>query len=338
MKKIVLLFFFAIFMLLGTMSFAEPSLTKIGTYKCGKQPKQVLFSPDSKYIIMPLLADNGFDIFDVSEKKMLKRINPPNAAKVGFAEGLFIPEKNVFLVSQMTTGNLYEYSYPEFKLLRTIPTKGVWSKFIAYNGEKNLLCVSNWCSNDISLIDYESGKLVRKIKTAAAPRGLYFSDKGENIIVLSYEGGKIHKFNTKTGAKVSEISVPKSSMRHIVVNKDETKAYVSDMYFFQIYEIDLVTFKITKKVKVYNNPNTIDLLNDRWLFVSNRGPNNPKDYTKRSPQNGKVTIIDTSDMSIVKTIPGGNQPTGLDLNAEGNLLCFSNFQDQNIELYSVTVE
>lgn len=338
MKKNRLFFFVAISMILGTAVFAEPKLTKIGTFKCGKQPKQVLFSPDSKYIIMPLLDDNGFDIFDVSEKKMLKRINPPNAAKVGFAEGLFIPEKNVFLVSQMTTANLYEYSYPEFKLLRTIPTKGVWSKFIAYSAEKNLLCVSNWCSNDISLIDYESGKLVRKIKTAAAPRGLYFSDKGENIIVLSYEGGKIHKFNTETGTKVSEISVPKSSMRHIVVNKDESKAYVSDMYYFQIYEVDLASFKITKKLKVYNNPNTIDLLDDRWLFVSNRGPNNPQDYTKRSPQNGKITIIDTKDMTIVKTIPGGNQPTGLDLNAEGNLLCSSNFQDQNIELYSVTVE
>ncbi|MCR5125785.1 MAG: YncE family protein [Treponema sp.] len=335
-KSLILTVVFAF--IVNSALFSAPELTKIGTYKCGKQPKQVLFSPDSKYIVLPLLDDNGFDIFDVSEKKMLKRINPPNAAKVGFAEGLFIPEKNVFLVSQMTTANLYEYSYPDFKLLRTIPTKGVWSKFIAYSAEKNLLCVSNWVSNDVSLIDYESGNLVRKIKTAAAPRGLYFSDKGENIIVLSYEGGKIHKFSTQTGTKVSEISVPKSSMRHIVVNKDETKAYVSDMYYFQIYEVDLASFKITKKLKVYDNPNTIALLNDRWLFVSNRGPNNPKDYTKRSPKNGKITVIDTSDMSIVKTYPGGNQPTGLDLNAEGNILCSSNFQDQNIELYSVTVE
>lgn len=319
-------------------SFATPELTKIGTYKCGKQPKQVLFSPDSKYIIMPLLDDNGFDVFSVEEKKMLKRINPPNAAKVGFAEGLFIPEKNVFLVSQMTTANVYEYSYPGFELLRTIPTKGNWSKFIAYSPDKGLLCVSNWVSNDVSIIDYDTGSLVRKIKTAAAPRGLYFADKGENIIVLCYEGSKIQKFKTATGEKIGEIAVQKSAMRHIAVNKDETKAYVSDMYHRQIYELDLASFKITKQVKVFSHPNTILLFNDRWLFVSNRGPNNPKDYTKRSPENGKITIIDTNDMTIVKTIPGGNQPTGLDLNAEGSLLCSSNFQDQNIELYSVTVE
>ncbi|MBQ4024907.1 MAG: YVTN family beta-propeller repeat-containing protein, partial [Treponema sp.] len=41
------------------------SVEKIGTYPCGRQPKQVLFSPDGKFIVMPLLEDNGFDIFSV---------------------------------------------------------------------------------------------------------------------------------------------------------------------------------------------------------------------------------------------------------------------------------
>ena len=90
------------------LSFAQPVITKIGTYKCGRQPKQVLFSPDSKFIVLPLLDNNGFDIFSVADKKVIQRINPPDAKKVGFAEGLFIPEKKVFLVSQMTTANVYE--------------------------------------------------------------------------------------------------------------------------------------------------------------------------------------------------------------------------------------
>ncbi len=320
---------------MGSLAFSLPVLTKTGTYRCGRQPKQVLFSPDSKYIVMPLLDDNGFDIFSVEEKKVIKRINPPHASKVGFAEGLFIPSKNVFLVSQMTTANLYEYSYPDFTYRRTIPTNGVWSKFIAYSSEKNLLCVSNWVSNDISMIDYDSGKVLRKIKTGKAPRGLYFAEKGESIIVLCYDGGKIQKFNVDTGKKLKEISVAKSSMRHIAVNKAETKAYVSDMYYFQIYEVDLAQFKITKKLRVYNNPNTIELYKDRWLFVSNRGPNNPVDYTKRSPKNGKITIIDTENMTIVKTLPGGNQPTGLDIDESEKYLCSSNFQDQNIDFYTI---
>ena len=341
MKKIArcirksILFFFIMIIATSFVHAQEPVLTKVGTYKCGRQPKQVLFSPDSKYIIMPLLDDNGFDIFSVQEKKIIKRINPPNAAKVGFAEGLFIPQKNTFLVSQMTTANVYEYSYPAFELIRTIPTTGNWSKFIAFSSEKQLLAVSNWVSNDVSIIDYKTGECLRKIKTGAAPRGLYFIEGGKTIISLSFDDGLIEKLDVETGKQLNVIKVSNGAMRHIVLNDDNTKAYVSDMYHRLVYEVNLTTFKITSQTQVFNNPNTIKLYNNRWLFVSSRGPNNKEDYTKRSPENGKIQIIDTQSMKIILSFEGGNQPTGLDVSPDGKYLCFSNFQDENIELYEI---
>lgn len=312
-----------------------PELTKIGTYRCGRQPKQVLFSPDSKFVILPLLDDTGFDIFSMEEKKIIKRINPPNAEKLGFAEGLFIPEKKAFFISQMTTANIYEYTYPDFEFRRTIPTKGVWSKFIAWNSDRNMLAVSNWCSNDISLIDYTTGEVVRKLKTGKAPRGIVFTDKGKYIISLSFESGVIEKFDADSGTKLKFIPITNAAMRHIVLNKENTKAYISNMYHAVIYELDLESFKITRQRKVYINPNTIELCNNRYLFVSSRGYNNPEDYTKRSPYNGKITVIDTRTMEAIKIFEGGNQPTGLAISGDGKYLCFSNFQDANIELYEI---
>ncbi|MBQ2081942.1 MAG: YncE family protein [Treponema sp.] len=336
MKRILTLIAVTIFSVVSSLQvFSEPVLTKIGTYKCGKQPKQVLFSPDSKYIIMPLLDDSGFDVFSMEEKKIIKRVTPPNSAKLGFAEGLFIPEKNAFFVSQMTTANIYEYEYPGFKYKRTISTRGNWSKFIAYSPEKKMLAVSNWVSNDVSLIDYDSGNLLRMLKTGKAPRGLYFRNKGESIVSLSFDSGVIEQFSTSTGKKEKSLSIKNAAMRHIAVKNDGSMAYISDMYHRNILRLDLSTFTITSELKVFNNPNTIDLYGDRYLFVSCRGPNNPQDYTKRSPVNGKIYIIDTNNMSVLKTFEGGNQPTGLDVSPDGRFLCFSNFQDENIELYSI---
>lgn len=333
MKKFFL-FLATTFVVLSTVQ-AQPNLKKIGVYECGRQPKQVIFSPDGKYIVMPLLDDDGFDIFSVEEKKVIKRINPPNSKKVGFAEGLFIPEKGTFFVSQMTTAKIYEYTYPGFEYKREISTGGNWSKFIAYAPEKDILAVSNWVSNDISLLDYKTGRLLKKISTGKAPRGLYFTNGGESIISLSFEGGLIEKFSTVTGKREDKIYIDLAAMRHIVVNKNKDTAFISDMYHRNVLKLDLNSFKITAKVKVYINPNTIALYKDRYLFVSCRGPNNPTDYTKRSPVNGQVMVIDTKDMTIVKTIQGGNQPTGLDISPDEKILCFSDFQDEAIELYSI---
>ena len=312
-----------------------PELEKIGTFSCGKQPKQVIFSPDGKYIVLPLLEDDGFDIFSVADKKLLKRINPPSSEKCGFAEGLFVPEKNAFFVSQMTTGSIYEYSYPGFNFKRTISTGGVWSKFITWDAANELIAVSNWVSDDVSFLRYSDGSLVKLVATAKAPRGLCFVNGNKDIISLAFDGGKIEKINTQSWKISGFVSIQNSAMRHIVTNKAQTTAYISDMYHRCVYEFDIKNFKIKRKTTVFNNPNTICLLSDRWLFVSSRGPNNKEDYTKRSPVNGKIQIIDTKTMQIVKTIEGGNQPTGLDISRDGTLLCFSNFQDANIELYRI---
>lgn len=332
MKKIsAVLFFFSI-----TFAFcAVPQLKKIGTFPCGRQPKQVLFSPDDKYIVMPLLEDDGIDLFNVETKKMETRLKPPTSDKLGFVEGLFIPSKKSFFVSQMTTNEIHEYTYPGFVYKRSILTGGVWTKFMVWSEDKKIIAASNWVSNDISIISYSNGKLLRLIKTAAAPRGLYFVNRGKYIISLAFDGSTIEKFETDTGKRVAYIEIPKSAMRHVVLNSEQTKAYISDMYWAKIYQIDLASFKIEKEAKVYVNPNTIDLYKNRYLFVSCRGYNNPKDYTKRSPSNGQIYIIDTTDFSVVKKAEGGNQPTGLDISNSQKYLCFSNFQDYNIELYEI---
>ncbi len=322
----------------GANSTPSVQAERIGVYKCGRQPKQVVFSPDGEYIVMPLLEDDGFDIFSIKEKKIIKRINPPNAKKVGFAEGIFVPSKNAFFVSQMTTATVYEYTYPGFEYKRAIPTNAVWSKIIEWCPQKNMLAVSNWCSNDVSLINYDSGKVITKLRTGKAPRGLYFYDGGKKLLVLSYESGTLEAFDTESFARINKLEIPKASMRHAAPSADGKTVFISDMYYAKVYKFDLESFTITAKFSTFHKPNTIALYKNRYLFISCRGPNNPVDYTRRSPENGKIQVIDTKNMTLLKEIPGGNQPTGLALSPDGTMLCFSNFQDYNIELYKISID
>ena len=133
MKKIFSILFS--FLILSPI-YSLPKLKKPGTFKCGRQPKQVLFSPDDKYIVMPLLEDDGIDLFNVETKKMETRLKPPSSDKLGFVEGLFIPSKKSFFVSQMTTNQIHEYTYPGFTYKRSIPTGGVWTKFMVWSEDK----------------------------------------------------------------------------------------------------------------------------------------------------------------------------------------------------------
>lgn len=306
-------------------------IEEIGIVNCGEEPKQVLFSPDDKFIFIPLLNGDGFEVFDIEKNKITDYIKPEgNNKKKGFAEGLFIPEKNSFLISQMHTNKIYEYSYPELKFIRSFDSGGNWPKYLIYSKILNIIAVSNWDSNIVSIINYETGKLIKKITTSKSPRGLGLWNEDKYLIIATFDGGELLKVNTQNWKIENRIYKNNAAMRHI--NIDNSDAYVSDMYHNLIYKVNLGDFKITKSFKVFDNPNTIDIFNN-YLYISTRGPNNSETYLKRSPVNGKIIVYDLSNDIIAYIIDGGNQPTGLAVSNNGKYLCFSNFMDNNIEIY-----
>ncbi|MBN2535374.1 MAG: YncE family protein [Spirochaetales bacterium] len=314
---------------------------QIGVYSCGSAPKQVDFSPDDRYIYITLLGSSGFQIFDVKKREIIQKIYVGQwYSRCGFVEGLFIEKYRSYFVSQMTTARIFEYTInendvPEYK--RSISTEGVWSKVIAYSEPLDLLAVSNWCSNDVSLIEYASGKVVKKLTGIIVPRGLAFSHDGKYLYVASYEGGLILKYATDTWEEKGRFFKKYGAMRHIRVSPDDRKVFISNMLHREVYEIDAESFKLVHTYKASFNTNSIDITADaKLLFVSNRGPNNPENYTLRSPENGKIMVFDLERKELLTSFSGGNQPTGLDVSNDGNLLAFSNFNDNTIELYEIS--
>lgn len=207
---------------------------------------------------------------------------------------------------------------------------------MAWSSLLGLVAVSNWESNDVSIISYDSGKVIKKIKTAPSPRGLVFSSDGKYLYITSFDGGMIYKINTNDWSIVKSIYKKNGAMRHAVLTSDDKILFVSDMYYSQVYEIDAETFQINKSYKVYDNTNTISLTPDnKYLFVSCRGPNDQVSYLNRSPENGKTIIIDLTKKEIIESFKAGNQPTALGVSNNGKYLCTSNFRDNNIELYFI---
>jgi 6-phosphogluconolactonase (cycloisomerase 2 family) len=313
---------------------------QVGIFPCGSAPKQLNFSPDNRLLFIALLDGEGFQIFDMENRGMngLVKVGPRSKLK-GFPEGLFIEGAGTYLISQMNTDKVFEYKLAADGTVtpaRTFETGGIFCKFMAYSPPLDLLAVSNWCSNDVSLINYGTGKLSRLLKGISTPRGVEFTQDGKHLFVASFEDGGFYKYSTDTWKREAVFSQKNAAMRHIALTKDETRIFVSDMYHFVIYELDAADLSLLHTYKAYYNPNTIALDSaDRYLFVSCRGPNNPKGYTLRSPQNGRVMVFDVKNRTLAFTIQGGNQPTGLDISGDDRYLVFSNFMDANFEVYDL---
>lgn len=315
----------------------------IGIFPSGRQPKQVVFSPDSRYLIIPLLDDSGFDVIDIEQDGATTRIQAPDAKYKGYVEPLILSDSGTFMISQMTTARIHEYSLPNpttetsLQLIRSLPAHGEWTKVLASDAQGRWIALSNWLSNDVVILDRQTGTLLRKLTNLAIPRGLVFSPDAEFLYIASFEGHRIYSFSTETWKQGASYYHPPAAFRHICLSPDGKDLYASDMRESRIYHLDAAT--LTEK-RVWNlkdeNANTIDLSPDgAYLFASCRGPNNPNSYLLRSPVDGHVYIYKTANGELVQTIEGGRQPTGLDVSPNGRFLSFTNFQDNTVEVYQL---
>lgn len=313
-------------------------LEQIAVVKTGKHPKSVEFTPDGKYFASALLEGSGVDVFSTVALQHIKRIEFPDnyAKKKNFVEIVFLPERNEMWVSQMAANAIHVVDMKDFTYKLTIPTLGIWTKIIAVTPDGKTAFASNWESHDVSVIDVEKHKVIKKIRVAGIPRGMVVTNDNRYLYVCIFSNGQIQKIDLKTMSVVKTMNFPFGAKRHILLDRKKNIFYVTDMYRGSVYIINGADDKVIKEVPVDKKLNTAKLSSDgRYLYVSSRGPNNPETYLKKGPVFGKVFVIDTETFSIKDWIWGRNQPTGLDLSPDGKYMAFTNFLDDEVEIYRI---
>jgi DNA-binding beta-propeller fold protein YncE len=297
--------------------------------------KGLTFSADNKELWTTLLLnkEKGVSVFDSLTGEKLADINLANG---GGVEIIFSSDGNKVYISQMETAKVFEVDTKTKEIMRTFDTKSAWTKVIELSADGKTLFASNWSGDDISEIDLQSGKLIRRIPTVDTPRGIYPTSDGNFIYVAGFGRGEIEKIDLKTG-KGKVIFKSGGAMRHIVADEEKGVLYVSDMGKNVIWQLFLKNDEVKKFADTDFNPNTIKLSPDKKiLFVSCRGKNYSADnYYVPGPEWGSVLLFDTESGEMLDAIVGGNQPTALDVSSDGKLLVFSDFLDARIEVFSV---
>ena len=316
----------------------DSMLQQVAVIQTGAHPKSVEFTPDGKFIVSALLEGTGVDLFSTGTFQHIKTIEFPEnyAKKRNFVEIVFIPKKNEMWVSQMAANAIHVVDMKDFTYKTTIPTLGVWTKIIAFSNDYKLAFASNWESHDVSIIDVDQYKTIKKVKVAGIPRGMAVTSDNKYLYVCIFSTGAMQKIDLDTFKIVKTLNFPKGAKRHIILDKAKNLFYVSDMYRGSIYVISPVDDQVIKEIKVDSKLNTAKLTPDgKYIFVSSRGPNNPESYLLKGPMFGKVYVIDTSNYEIKEWIWGRNQPTGLDISPDGKFMAFTNFLNNEIELYRI---
>lgn len=318
---------------------SDSRLVLVGETLTGHQPKSVMFTRDGKRLVVPILGEKGVDIipFDGLAPKRRITLTPEDKNFRGYVEPALVRGRNEIWVSQMSTDQIHILRGDDPEYAESIPAGGRWPKVITISHDEKTAFVSNWISLDVSVIDIESRKLVRRIPVSGIPRGMAATADGKYLYVCIYSTGNVDKIDLATFKIVKNLPFGRGAARHIVLDEVHGLGYVSDMATGKVSSFTLADDKIQKRVWAGYNLNTLAISGDgRFLFVSSRGVNNAESYLKKGPDFGKVTVIEASEMKVIDWVWGRNQCTGLCVSPDDKYIVFTDFLDANVEVYDIT--
>ncbi|MCG8378950.1 MAG: beta-propeller fold lactonase family protein [Proteobacteria bacterium] len=141
--------------------------------KTGKGPYSLALSPDNKILFVASVQDDTLIAFDTSTLKERKRIKTgghPYAISVS-------PDMSNVVVSNQRDNNISVYSYPDLLEKKHISV-GKSPEAVGFIDDHTVL-VTNWFSNDWSIVDLGAGKETKRIPAGEGTRafGLFVTRK-----------------------------------------------------------------------------------------------------------------------------------------------------------------
>lgn len=183
----------------NTLSWVDPvGFDVFKTIEVGPNPHEIIITPDQKFAYLSNYAPPGntISVIDLYARKHIKQIN---TGTVGRIHGTAMaPDGRHAYFTAGQSGQIVEINTKSNEITRTIPTHGKISHMVYVSPDGRYLLTSNIVSENISLIERKSGKLIQQIPAGKGVEGMAFTPDGKKLWALNQTGGSITIINTKT--------------------------------------------------------------------------------------------------------------------------------------------
>jgi YVTN family beta-propeller protein len=214
---------------------------------------------------------------------------------------------------------LYRINTDTLEIEKAIEVGSV-PKFVAATPNNRLVLASNWCSWDLSVVDTQQNKEIRRIPLGAYPRGIAIRPDSSKAYVAVMGSSDIAVVNLQDFS-VGWMRNVGAGPRHLNLSPDGRYLYASLNNEGNIAKIDLNAGNWTT-VRTGSAPRSMVLSADgKFLYVVNYHSNT-------------VSKVRTSDLRVLQNLPTDSHPIGITYDPDTQqvwVVCYSGsiliFQD-----------
>ncbi len=266
--------------------------TRIGVIPVGKNPRDILLSPDKKLAFVNNLDEGSITVIDLSKQKVAKTLEvgeKPWDMKIS-------PDGKELYVSNYGESTVTIVDLDSLTIAKKINVgKGPMS--MSFADEDRLVFVGNSLSNDVSVIETASLRVIANVPVG--PRPEHVVSNGDYVFVNN-QGD-----NTVTVLHVALLDKPVDTFSAEEIADCGPMVSEQDYTYTTLPEEDLVLklwtedMSLEGKIPVGDKPYQFVFSPDYRLgFVTNTGSND-------------VSVIDLESSRVVETMEVGEKPMGI---------------------------
>jgi PQQ-dependent catabolism-associated beta-propeller protein len=182
--------------------------------------------------------------------------------------------------------------------------------------------VTNERSDDVTVIQAETGAVLKTIAVGKRPRGVTASADGKRVYVANSNSDTLSVIDA-AGLTVTASIPAGRDPEGLTFNRDGTLLFVVNENDSAVTVIDVASSRIVKKIEVGTEPETAVASPDgRWVAVSNETSND-------------VHLIDTATQTVVKKVPVPKNPRGMRFTADSRRLFVASEQAHVVSVVSM---
>ncbi len=171
-------------------------------------------------------------------------------------------------------------------------------KYVVTTPDGRYVLVTNWCTDDLSVIDVGAGREVRRLPMGRHPRGIAVSPDSSRAYV-AIMGGRETKVVDLASFGVATLGDAGAGPRHIVTSPDGAYLYVTLNMDGRIAKIDARSGAVVATVATGAEPRSMEIAADgQSLYVVNY-------------EASTVSKVTTADMAEVQELPTARHPIGI---------------------------
>jgi YVTN family beta-propeller protein len=197
---------------------------------------------------------------------------------------------------------LYKINTDTF-IIEDVIEVGSVPKYVATTHDSRLVLVSNWCSWDLSVVDTEKNREIRRIKIGRYPRGIVVSPTFYLAYVAIMGSYDIAIVDLKNFT-LSFMKHVGRSPRHLSIGPEGRYLYATLNGEGTVAKIDAISKRVVKKVRTGNAPRSMTISDDgRYLYVVNYHSNT-------------MSEVRTDDMRVIQSVKTNHHPIGITYDPE----------------------